>query len=278
MLSESLTKTKLTDPLILDLLQNIRDHRSMLEDLKSIKIDPKLTNIISKKIGRELYIENEFHKAKGFRKLHIEVAEFSKNIKILHCVFFPDPKFDIPIFGMDLVKINDIVSAAIVDLSPASQNQGLKYEKLLSEVDKSSFTSLREIPKWGGIFSNNVFFASLKSKSEKNDFCRVVNQYLSILIKLSKKAKPEVNEEIIQERIEFQKNYYLILMKRLRVEGFFSPDFYHREKEFNPILKNWVNENKIKLPFQITKSLEKLPEAYLKLFEGGNIGKVVVEL
>jgi len=47
---------------------------------------------------------------------------------------------------MDLVKINDIVSAAIVDLSPASQNQGLKYEKLLSEVDKSSFTSLREIP------------------------------------------------------------------------------------------------------------------------------------
>jgi len=47
----------------------------------------------------------------------------------LHCVFFPDPKFDIPIFGMDLVKINDIVSAAIVDLSPASQNQGMKYEK-----------------------------------------------------------------------------------------------------------------------------------------------------
>jgi len=120
LLSESLTKTKLTDPLILDLLQNIREHRSMLEDLKILKIDPKLTNIISKEIGREHYIENEFHKAKGFRKIHIEVAEFSKNLKILHCVFFPDPKFDIPIFGMDFVKINDIVSAAIVDLSPAS--------------------------------------------------------------------------------------------------------------------------------------------------------------
>ena len=114
---------------------------------------------------------------------------------------------------MDLVKINDIVSAAIVDLSPASQNQGIKYEKLLSEVDKSSFTSLREIPKWGGIFSNNVFFASLKSKSENNDFCKVVNQYLSVLIKLSKKAKPDVSEEIIQERIDFQKNYCVQQMK-----------------------------------------------------------------
>ena len=102
----------------------------MLEDLKIIKIDPKLTNIISKEIGRELYIENEFHKAKGFRKLHIEVAEFSKNLKILHCVFFPDPKFDIPIFGMDLVKINEIVSAAIVDLSPASKNQGLPRREI----------------------------------------------------------------------------------------------------------------------------------------------------
>ena len=213
MLSESLTKTKLTDPLILHLLQNIREHRSMLEDLKSIKIDPKLTNIISNEIGKELYIENEFHKANGFRKLHIEVAEFSKNLNILHCVFFPDPKFDIPIFGMDLVKINDIVSAAIVDLSPVSKNQGKKYEKFLSKVDKSSFSSLREIPQWGGIFSKNVFFASLKSNSEKNDFCRIVNQYLSILIKLSREAKPEFNEGIIQERIEYQKNYCVQQMK-----------------------------------------------------------------
>ena len=38
------------------------------------------------------------------------------------------------------------------------------------------------------------------------------------------------------------KNYDLILMKRLRVEGFFSPDFYHRENEFNPLLKNWIDE------------------------------------
>jgi len=232
LLSESFTKKKLKDPLILDLLQNIRDRRSMLENLEIIKVDPIFNNIISNEIGRELYIENEFHKAKGFRKLHVEVAEFSKNLKILHCVFFPDPMYDIPIFGMDLVKINNIVSAAIVDLSPASQNQGLKYEKSLSKVDKSSFTSLREIPKWGEIFSKNVFFASLKSKSEKNDFCRVVDQYLSVLIKLSKEAEPEVKDKIVQERIDYQKNYCVQQMKN--------------EKTSMILLKyfdeNWVNK------------------------------------
>ena len=114
---------------------------------------------------------------------------------------------------MDLVKINGIVSAAIVDLSPVSVNQELKYENLLYEVDKSSFTSLREIPNWGKIFSKNVFFASLKNKSEENGFCNLVNQYLSILINITNEAKPEFNKEIIQERIDYQKNYCVQQMK-----------------------------------------------------------------
>ena len=76
MLSESLTKTKFIDPLILALLQNIRGHRSCLKNLINVEVDPKLSNIISNVEGKEFFIENEFHKAKGFRKLHIEVAEF----------------------------------------------------------------------------------------------------------------------------------------------------------------------------------------------------------
>ena len=53
----------------------------------------------------------------------------------------------------------------------------------------------------------------IEFKSERNDFCRVVDQYLSILIKLSKKARPQLNEEIIKERIDFQKNYCVQQMK-----------------------------------------------------------------
>ena len=206
-MSKSLTKTKLIDPLILNLLQNIRGHRSNLENLDCIEVDPNLSNIISNVEGKELYIENEFHKAKGFRKLHIEVAEFSNSLKILHCVFFPDPKYDIPIFGMDLVKVNELVSAAIVDLSPSSKNQNIKYDKLLSNIDKSVFKSKRDIPGWGDIFSKNVFFASLKNESEKNAFCKIVDNYLSVLIKLSQNTSPDNDNEIIEERINYQKYY-----------------------------------------------------------------------
>ena len=213
MLSKFLTKTKLIDPLILTLWQNIRDHRCKLKNLNCIKVDPKLSNIISNKEGKEFYIENEFHKSKKFRKLHVEVAEFSKSLKILHCVFFPDPRYDIPIFGMDLVKVNDFVSAAIVDLSPSSKNQNTKYNELLNDIDKSVFKSQRNIPEWGDIFSENVFFASLKNEIEKNAFCKIVDNYLSVLIQLSQSTKPDDDNEIIEERINYQKNYCIQQMK-----------------------------------------------------------------
>ena len=145
-----------------DFIANIRGHRSKLKNLNCLNIDAKLSNIVSYEEGKELYIENEFHKAEGFRKLHIEVAEFSKRLKILHCVFFPDPKYDIPIFGMDLVKTNELVSAAIVDLSPSSKKQNIKYDKYLSKVDKKIFEFRNS--RWGDIFSKNVFFASLKMR------------------------------------------------------------------------------------------------------------------
>ena len=232
MLSESLTKTKLFDPLILNLLQNIRGHRSNLKNLKCIEVDPKLSKIISDEEGKELYIENEFHKAKGFRKLHIEVAEFSKRLKILHCVFFPDPKYDIPIFGMDLVKVNGMVSAAIVDLSPSSKNQNLKYDKLLSTVDKSVFESEREIPVWGDIFSGNVFFASLKDEGEKNAFCKIVDHYLLVLIQLSQSASPDYDHEIVEERSNYQKNYCIQQMKNEKTSSVLL-------KYFD---KKWVDE------------------------------------
>jgi NADPH-dependent curcumin reductase CurA len=69
-----------------------------------------------------------------------------------------------------------------------------------------------------------------------------------------------------------------VLMKRLRIEGFFSPDFYAREAEFNPKLARWAAAGQLKLPFEVSQGLESIPEAFTKLFTGANIGKVVVEL
>ncbi|WP_379545262.1 NADP-dependent oxidoreductase [Qipengyuania sp. DSG2-2] len=73
-------------------------------------------------------------------------------------------------------------------------------------------------------------------------------------------------------------NFDQILMKRLRVEGFFSPDFMANGPELTQRLKGWVAQGKLSLPFDVTPGLENTLDAYAKLFTGGNVGKVLVEL
>ncbi len=212
MLADSFIKTKSIDPFILSLVKNIGEKRSLLDDVETIKTNKEFANIECKEEGREFYIENEFHKAKRFRKLHVEVAEFSNNLKILHCVFFPDPFFNIPIFGLDLVKTKNVVSAAIVDLSPVTKSNIL-IDEILDDVKKDGFTMKREIPDWGNIFSKNVFFASLMNEKEQTYFYDLVDQYLTILVDLNKELEPDLNSKSVDERIYYQRNYCKQQMK-----------------------------------------------------------------
>ena len=194
-------------------MKNIGERRSLLRSLEPIEINPDFLNIVSKNKESNFFIENQFHKAKGFRKLHVEIAEFSSNLKILHCVFFPDPNYNIPIFGLDLVKVNDVVTAAIVDLSPVSSSINLELESLLIEANKDDFGIKRKIPDWGNIFSKYVFFASLKNEQDQNYFYKIVDIYMSILVKLTRNILPDEQPENIQERIYFQKKYCTQQMK-----------------------------------------------------------------
>ncbi len=74
------------------------------------------------------------------------------------------------------------------------------------------------------------------------------------------------------------KEFDQILMRRLRVEGFFSPDFMDQGERLTARLKSWHEEGKLTMPYDVTRGLENTLTAYEKLFTGGNIGKVIVEL
>jgi len=69
-----------------------------------------------------------------------------------------------------------------------------------------------------------------------------------------------------------------VLMKRLRIEGFFIPDFFHEGPRLTEQLRQWVEAGLLFTPFDVTRSLEHTLEAYAKLFQGANIGKVLVDL
>ncbi len=69
-----------------------------------------------------------------------------------------------------------------------------------------------------------------------------------------------------------------ILMRRLRVEGFFSPDFMDQGEQLTAQLRKWHEAGDLIMPYDVTRGLENTLNAYAKLFTGGNTGKVIVEL
>ena len=69
-----------------------------------------------------------------------------------------------------------------------------------------------------------------------------------------------------------------VLMRRLRIEGFFSPDFMHEGPALTARLRAWHEAGELVMPYDVTHGLENTLTAYAKLFTGANIGKVMVEL
>ncbi|GHC94383.1 NADP-dependent oxidoreductase [Novosphingobium pokkalii] len=69
-----------------------------------------------------------------------------------------------------------------------------------------------------------------------------------------------------------------ILMRRLRVEGFFIPDFLHRGAEFLPQLQAWFEAGRLTADIDETVGLENVLVAYDRMLTGKSRGKVVVKL
>jgi hypothetical protein len=69
-----------------------------------------------------------------------------------------------------------------------------------------------------------------------------------------------------------------VLMRRLRIEGFFIPDFLERGAEFMPLLRRWHDEGRLALRFDETHGIENVLTAYERMMTGRNIGKVIVRL
>ncbi|WP_324262058.1 NADP-dependent oxidoreductase [Altererythrobacter sp. H2] len=69
-----------------------------------------------------------------------------------------------------------------------------------------------------------------------------------------------------------------VLMRRLRIEGFFSPDFMHHGPELTERLLGWYDAGQLDLPYDVTRGLENTLVAYGRMLSGANMGKVIVEL
>jgi phycocyanobilin:ferredoxin oxidoreductase len=163
------------------LAERIRGCWRGLPELAPLAVDPRLEAISGSLDGEALFIRNELHRCRGLRKIHLETARLGLGLQILHCVWFPDPRYDLPVFGADIVAGPAGVSAAIVDLSPVDDQLPAQVERGLADLPRRAWGLRRDLPPWGTIFSPHVLFVRPQDPAEEEAFVEAVADRLAVL-------------------------------------------------------------------------------------------------
>jgi len=197
-------------PLVTALTGVIRSAWEGLPELAPLPLDSGLERIEGFLDGEGLLISNELLRCRGIRKIHLELACLGRGLQILHCVWFPDPRFDLPIFGADIVAGPAGVSAAIVDLSPVSDGLPASIDAALADLSRPAFRQSRDLPGWGTIFSPHVCFIRPDGADEEDLFLQHVSDVLGVLHRAVRQASCEPADAASTiRRYEGQLNYCL---------------------------------------------------------------------
>lgn len=73
-------------------------------------------------------------------------------------------------------------------------------------------------------------------------------------------------------------HFSLVLLRRLRVEGFVILDHTDRFSEATARLGEWLAQGRLKYRATVVEGLERAPEAFNWLFDGRNVGKLMVKI
>ncbi|XBQ16028.1 MAG: NADP-dependent oxidoreductase [Oceanicaulis sp.] len=73
-------------------------------------------------------------------------------------------------------------------------------------------------------------------------------------------------------------NMTQIVAKKLMIQGFIVSDHFDLQGQFIQDLSSWMMAGKVKTRDTVYEGIEKTPEAFQGLFEGKNIGKMLVKL
>jgi NADPH-dependent curcumin reductase CurA len=74
------------------------------------------------------------------------------------------------------------------------------------------------------------------------------------------------------------RNLFLIVTKRLRMEGYIISDHYERYPEFLAEMSGWVRDGAVRYRETVVDGIEQAPSAFIGLLAGDNIGKMLVRV
>lgn len=107
--------------------------------------------------------------APGFSRLLLCTMRLGP-VEVLHATMLPDPAFDLPVYGAEVVAGPGGPNLAVVDLTPLSTPPSAALETAIINLPEARFSDRRPLPEWGDVFSRHVVCVKPHGPGEEQAF------------------------------------------------------------------------------------------------------------
>ena len=80
---------------------------------------------------------NQCNKSDEYRKIRMTYYDAGDNTQVFNSVWYPDPKYNLPILGIDILAFNRKKYLAIVDFQPIMKRKQIMLSRLSTFLSQS---------------------------------------------------------------------------------------------------------------------------------------------
>lgn len=181
--------------------------------------------------GKKARIVNLCLTSAEYRKIRLTYYDAGDNTQVFNAVMYPDPKYNLPVLGVDLLAFNRKKYLAIVDFQPLHEDENdhaLPFEHRLQPI-KDQYDSLKgrmssKFYDETKFFSQQMLFARFEDEAViHDDLFPAFQSYVQTHLDLIREVKPD--QTAVDSVLERQKAYDTYSAERDPAMGLFTAMF-----------------------------------------------------
>mmetsp|Transcript_24269 Transcript_24269/g.41423 ORF Transcript_24269/g.41423 Transcript_24269/m.41423 type:complete len:402 (-) Transcript_24269:93-1298(-) len=178
-------------------------------------------------------IVNQCYASDEYRKIRMTYYDAGDSVQVFNSVWYPDPKYNLPVLGIDILSFNRKKYLAIVDFQPLHEDEddhATTYEHILQPI-KEKYDNLKgrmssKFYDETQFFSKEMLFARFEDgKIVDNDLLPAFKSYVKTHLNLVQSTPPSTNPQDVQAVFDRQRAYDTYSADRDPAAGLFAAMF-----------------------------------------------------
>eukprot|EP00571_Detonula_confervacea_P013531 CAMPEP_0172310168 /NCGR_PEP_ID=MMETSP1058-20130122/11332_1 /TAXON_ID=83371 /ORGANISM="Detonula confervacea, Strain CCMP 353" /LENGTH=407 /DNA_ID=CAMNT_0013022937 /DNA_START=92 /DNA_END=1315 /DNA_ORIENTATION=- len=178
-------------------------------------------------------IVNHCYASDEYRKIRMTYYDAGDSVQVFNSVWYPDPKYNLPVLGIDLLSFNRKKYLAIVDFQPLHEDEedhAMTYEHILQPIkDKYDNLKGRMSSKFYDetqFFSKEMLFARFDDeKIVEEDLFPAFKSYVKTHLDLVKDTSPAASSKDVEHVLDRHTAYDTYSADRDPAAGLFAAMF-----------------------------------------------------